>query len=618
MSYTPRRGTAALAFASLTLLGLAAGCGSRGSGEAIIPGLVQAAPSLPADGAIYRTSRLGQPRYSHTATTLEDGKVLVVTGTDERHFTSIATAEIFDQTAFVDPPVQSITGDFFDLDINNDPITLQEGGRIFHTATLLPDGNVLVVGGTPDILTGQAVERAEIFDQQSRVFAPDFLEIADPMINPRFRHTATTLPNGKVMIAGGQLAVDVTIIDPNWPPGHPLFMVNIKTFPSTEEIELFDPAALRFEPLQNGTGDDIALSIARGRASHGAVSIAGVDGLTNTGDDITIFIGGYRTFSPTLAPQTKLVRRDDIGPLGDVEYLDRLAGEVRSANGIQALQRSETPQVFNLGRYNRFTPDGVEGVNNIFMVCNGMDGFFQATTTHQSEVVTVTFTGLGPSNGIDFFMNAHPGALQGIEAAVEANFMCAGPVGVGRAAAPAIQVPYIRSATYTNVGGDPAGSTAFFSSWIVTGGGVTLFPRDPQVYVHTTSCVGNDVRGLELFDPFYDVLNPNDPNDTEVARDIDSHPAANPPSGVVGTWLKQDLNVGLEDFAGFADFSPVVALPSDSVYHTMSLLPGEDGIIDTQDDRVLIVGGGVDFELFGGEPVSNSGLIYLPPGANGP
>lgn len=623
MKYTPKRGSAGLSTASLALLGLglglAVGCGSRGAGEAVVPGLVQAAPSLPTDNAVYRTSRLETPRFSHTATTLEDGKVIVAGGTDERHLTSLATGEVFDQTTFVDPPVQSVTGDFFDTDINGDPIVMQEGSRIFHTATLLPDGTVLIAGGTRDILGGEAIERAEIFDPQSRVFAPDFLQIDDPMINPRFRHTATTLPTGKIMFSGGQTSVDVTIIDPNWPPGHPLFMVNIKTFPSTETIELFNPAALAFEPLLDSLGEDVELGTSRGRASHGAVNIAGVDGLLNTGDDFTIYVGGYRTFSPVFAPQEKFVRRNiDISPITTVEFLDRIAGEVRSANGIQSALRSETPQIFNLGRYNRFTPDGVDGVNNIVMVCNGMDGFDQATTTHQSEIITVSFTGLGPSSGIDFFMNTPISALQGIEPAVVANFMCAGPLGVGRSAAPAIQVPYIRSATFTNAAGDDDGSASFFGSWVVTCGGVTLFPRMAQQYVHQTSCTLNDVRAFEYFDPFYDALNANDPNDLDNGRDIDNHPAPNPPTGVVGTWLLADNMVGLEDFAGFADSNATAVLPSDTVYHSLSLVPGEDGILNTQDDRLVVIGGGDDFALFGGEPVANSGLIFLPDGANGP
>jgi hypothetical protein len=64
--------------------------------------------------------------------------------------------------------------------------------RYFHTATLLPGGNVLVVGGalSPD--------SAEVFDSKAGTFNPTGSPIA-----ARSRHTATLLSNGTVLIAGG-------------------------------------------------------------------------------------------------------------------------------------------------------------------------------------------------------------------------------------------------------------------------------------------------------------------------------------------------------------------------------------------------------------------------------
>jgi hypothetical protein len=69
-------------------------------------------------------------------------------------------------------------------------------GRAAHTATLLPDGNVLVAGG----LTGDehSLASAEVFNPATTAFAP-----AGNMNVPRSGHTATLLPNGKVLIAGG-------------------------------------------------------------------------------------------------------------------------------------------------------------------------------------------------------------------------------------------------------------------------------------------------------------------------------------------------------------------------------------------------------------------------------
>jgi WD40 repeat protein len=63
--------------------------------------------------------------------------------------------------------------------------------RLGHTATLLPNGRVLIVGGSGDT-------SVEIYDPPSGTFAP-----AGNTITARSMHTATLLPNGRVLIAGG-------------------------------------------------------------------------------------------------------------------------------------------------------------------------------------------------------------------------------------------------------------------------------------------------------------------------------------------------------------------------------------------------------------------------------
>ncbi|GEM_PF-2267567 len=69
-------------------------------------------------------------------------------------------------------------------------------GRSSHTATLLPSGKVLVAGGYTSSFGYLA--SAELYDAGAGTFSP-----TGSMATARYGHTATLLPNGKVLIAGG-------------------------------------------------------------------------------------------------------------------------------------------------------------------------------------------------------------------------------------------------------------------------------------------------------------------------------------------------------------------------------------------------------------------------------
>ncbi len=69
-------------------------------------------------------------------------------------------------------------------------------GRYNHTATLLPSGRVLVSGG----YNAGYLSSAELYDPASRSWSS-----TGSLGTARAEHTATLLPNGKVLVAGGYL-----------------------------------------------------------------------------------------------------------------------------------------------------------------------------------------------------------------------------------------------------------------------------------------------------------------------------------------------------------------------------------------------------------------------------
>ncbi|WP_437833128.1 kelch repeat-containing protein [Sorangium sp. So ce1153] len=133
----------------------------------------------PASGTWLPVAPMLTTRSRHTATSLRDGRVLVTGGFGGAE--PLDSAEVFDPASGTWLPVA--------------PMLIT---RVAHTATLLPDGRMLVTGGTQLGFGERYLDSAEAFDPASGTWLP-----LGPMLTTRAHHTATLVSDGRVLVVGG-------------------------------------------------------------------------------------------------------------------------------------------------------------------------------------------------------------------------------------------------------------------------------------------------------------------------------------------------------------------------------------------------------------------------------
>ncbi|MGE4618763.1 MAG: hypothetical protein AAEJ04_03025, partial [Planctomycetota bacterium] len=452
----------------------------------------------------------------------------------------------------------------------------------------------------------------------TREFGPDFLTLTEDILTPRFRHSATLLPNGKVLIAGGQEYRNETIIDPNFAPGQPGFQVTIQVFPSVKTMEIFDPGSLGFQPALTVTGDDAEFLSARGRAGHNTGQLAGQDGTLGTTDDILLHAGGFQTLSTIFAPQFKLPWQADTSNSQNFEYYDATSGDNRIAAGIVAADRVNHPSMLNLGTVRQSTlefdldEDGIidpllgdipaiPGMTNLLLIANGdNDDAACPTGGGQNDMLVATFTGFGPSNGLTFTLFGG-GALQNnIELIVFDPMNCAG---FSRSEADFVMVQtrrtYNGETITTGVG--------------LTAGGSFMIPTPNGCVELTQGVCANEIVGVTIYDPFY--FAGNDPPWDQTGN---INPITHP-TGIAGTFINVDGIIADDILDGFAEGTFLIQLAQAKMLHTLNVVPGEDGVMNTVDDRVVSIGGGTSyFPNYGDEPTTLSCDVIMLPGTNDP
>jgi hypothetical protein len=321
---------------------------------AFLLGVVRIPAQAAAPGTFVPLGPMATGRHAPTVTLLSDGTVLFTGGEARNGIYILATRT----TERFDPKTNQFA---FDA-----PMII---AREFHSAALLKDGRVLVLGGTNQF--NSVLASAEVYDPASRTFAP-----VGRMAQGRWLATATLLQDGRVLVVGGFTDSNGTKL--------------------TKTAELFDPATATFQQtgsLSQGRTDHRAVLLSDGRVAI----LSGLDEKNQTVRSVEIYdpktgsftVQGQTTVShidgaALLVPGDKILLAGGfdgaVGSLSSIEVYDPATGQA-TVIGYMSEPRDQAV-VVTLADGQILVAGGVKDANTIFSSAELIDPVTgQATPT---------------------------------------------------------------------------------------------------------------------------------------------------------------------------------------------------------------------------------------------
>ncbi len=262
------------------------------------------------EGGFSPAGNMGTPRHGHTATRLASGEILIAAGLTKT--SPLGHLETYDPTQKVFRPrapegfqargwhkatpmeggVLISGGWTTGGEALRSALLIHPGGGVLsrammkrgrydHTATRLPNGGALIAGGNDG---KRAIRHLEIYLPDERRFA----SARRPMLTPRQQHSATALSGGEVLIIGGAEGA------------------------GARYAEMYLPAQGRTRLVRSLTAQRSRHSATR--LKDGSVLIAGGLGEDKTLDSAEIFDPGTQRFIP-LASKLRVRRQQHTATL---------------------------------------------------------------------------------------------------------------------------------------------------------------------------------------------------------------------------------------------------------------------------------------------------------------